>query len=85
MSYSVIASLPMKQFIYIPVLAACLMVLSACSGSEVSPEENAGQQETATQQFTVVVESIGEFFPTTHIECRSRTKFRQIVTHHCPL
>lgn len=59
---SVIASLPMKQFIYIPVLAACLMVLSACSGSEVSPEENAGQQETATQQFTVVVESIGEFF-----------------------
>ena len=59
---SVIASLPMKKLVYIPVLAGCLLALSACSGSEVTPEENTGQQETATQQFTIVVESIGELF-----------------------
>lgn len=53
----------MKEYLLEAVaLAVWLITLAGCSGSEVIQEEGSGQQESVTQQFTVVVESVGELF-----------------------
>lgn len=53
----------MKEYLLeAAALAVWLITLAGCSGSEVIQEEGSGQQESVTQQFTVVVESVGELF-----------------------
>lgn len=51
-----------KYLLEAAALAVWLITLAGCSGSEVIQEEGSGQQEPVTQQFTVVVESVGELF-----------------------
>lgn len=59
----------MKEYLLeAAALAVWLITLVSCSGSELTLEEVPEQQESATQQFTIVVESIGEFF--THADSR---------------
>jgi len=53
----------MKEYLLeAAALAVWLITLVSCSGSELTLEEVPEQQESATQQFTIVVESVGELF-----------------------
>ena len=52
-----------KYLLESAALAVWLITLAGCSGSEVTSEENTGQEEqVVSQQFTIVVESVGELF-----------------------